>query len=101
MFDILGFGYVSVDDMIYVDTFPAPDAKAPVRRAERHCGGLTATGHVETRARLPELRPAAAATQARAWSSAVLKVANVGGPSASSAARVPAASAARPVMASA
>ena len=46
MFDILGFGYVSVDDMIYVDAFPAPDAKAPVRRAERHCGGLTATALV-------------------------------------------------------
>jgi len=46
MFDILGLGSVAVDDLIFVEAFPPPDSKTPVRRTERHCGGLTATALV-------------------------------------------------------
>ncbi len=46
MFDVLGFGYAAVDDLIYVESFPPADAKTPVIRTERHCGGLTATALV-------------------------------------------------------
>src|SRR5881396_2852148 len=46
MFDILGLGCVAVDDLIYVEAFPPPDAKTAVRRTERQCGGLTATALV-------------------------------------------------------
>src|SRR5437773_12234514 len=49
--DILGLGAVSVDDLIYVESYPPPDTKVPVGRWERHCGGLTATALV-TAARL-------------------------------------------------
>ncbi|MHB8637401.1 MAG: PfkB family carbohydrate kinase [Fimbriimonadaceae bacterium] len=45
-FDVLGIGVVSIDDLLYVDKFPAADEKAPVRRHERHCGGLTGTALV-------------------------------------------------------
>jgi sugar/nucleoside kinase (ribokinase family) len=41
--DILGLGAVAVDDLIFVESYPPPDAKARVVRRERHCGGLTAT----------------------------------------------------------
>jgi sulfofructose kinase len=44
--DILGLGYAAVDDLLYVDSYPPADGKAPVRRRERHCGGLTATALV-------------------------------------------------------
>jgi sulfofructose kinase len=44
--DILGLGAVAVDDLLYVDGYPPPDAKVPVLRRERHCGGLTATALV-------------------------------------------------------
>lgn len=44
--DVLGLGYTAVDDLLYVDRYPAPDAKAEVRRRERQCGGLTATALV-------------------------------------------------------
>jgi sulfofructose kinase len=44
--DILGLGAVAVDDVLFVDRFPPPDAKTPVLRRERHCGGLTATALV-------------------------------------------------------
>jgi sulfofructose kinase len=46
MFDILGLGCVAVDDLIYVESYPPPDAKTPVLRAQRQCGGLTATALV-------------------------------------------------------
>jgi sugar/nucleoside kinase (ribokinase family) len=46
MFDILGFGCVAVDDLIYVEAFPPPDAKTAVLRTQRQCGGLTATALV-------------------------------------------------------
>ncbi len=45
-FDVLGLGCTAVDDLIYVDQYPPPDAKIPVRRRERQCGGLTATALV-------------------------------------------------------
>ncbi len=45
-FDILGIGCVSVDDLMYVDEFPAADAKVRVIRTDRQCGGLTGTALV-------------------------------------------------------
>jgi sulfofructose kinase len=45
-FDLLGLGAVAVDDLLFVDAYPPPDAKAPVQRRERQCGGLTATALV-------------------------------------------------------
>jgi len=45
-FDVLGLGAVAVDELIYVDAFPPPDAKTRVSRTERACGGLTATALV-------------------------------------------------------
>jgi sulfofructose kinase len=44
--DILGLGYTAVDDLLYVDAYPAADAKMQIRRRERQCGGLTATALV-------------------------------------------------------
>jgi ribokinase len=44
--DVLGLGYTAVDDLLYLDAHPAVDAKIPVRRRERQCGGLTATALV-------------------------------------------------------
>ena len=44
--DILGLGVVAVDDLIFVPFYPHADAKIPVSRRERHCGGLTATALV-------------------------------------------------------
>ena len=46
MLDILGLGGVAVDDLVFVDGFPPPDAKTVVTRRERACGGLTATALV-------------------------------------------------------
>ncbi len=45
-YDVLGFGCTAVDDLIYVEEYPPRDAKIPVRRRERQCGGLTATALV-------------------------------------------------------
>ena len=45
-FDILGLGYTAVDELLYLDGYPPADAKMPVRRRERHCGGLAATALV-------------------------------------------------------
>ncbi len=45
-FDILGLGCVAVDDLLYVAAFPPADAKMPIRRYERQCGGLAATALV-------------------------------------------------------
>jgi sugar/nucleoside kinase (ribokinase family) len=44
--DVLGLGAVTIDDLIYVEAYPPADAKVPVRRSERHCGGLTGTALV-------------------------------------------------------
>ena len=44
--DVLGLGYTAADDLLYVDAYPAEDAKIRVRCRERQCGGLTATALV-------------------------------------------------------
>ena len=44
--DLLGCGAVAVDDLLYVDRFPEPDTKMPVRSEQRQGGGLTATAMV-------------------------------------------------------
>ncbi len=44
--DILGLGAVAVDDLVYVDTYPAANSKVQVLDRERQCGGLTATALV-------------------------------------------------------
>src|SRR2546425_9241293 len=44
--DVLGLGAVAVDDILYVESYPPADAKVPVLRSERHCGGLTGTALV-------------------------------------------------------
>lgn len=41
--DVLGFGAVAVDDLLYVDRYPAPDSKVPVRAFKREGGGLAGT----------------------------------------------------------
>ena len=38
--DILGFGSVAVDELLYVDAFPPADGKVRVSGRERRCGGL-------------------------------------------------------------
>jgi sugar/nucleoside kinase (ribokinase family) len=45
-FDILGFGAVAVDELLYVDKYPPAEAKVRVRRRLRQCGGLTGTALV-------------------------------------------------------
>lgn len=45
-FDILGLGCTAVDDLLYVENYPAADSKMPIRRWERHGGGLTGTALV-------------------------------------------------------
>ncbi len=45
-FDILGFGAVAVDDLLYVDEFPRPDQKMHVLKRERQGGGNTGTALV-------------------------------------------------------
>lgn len=45
-FDILGLGCCTVDDLLYVEGFPAPDAKVRVLERVRDCGGLTASALV-------------------------------------------------------
>ncbi|MGH2547785.1 MAG: PfkB family carbohydrate kinase, partial [Thermomicrobiales bacterium] len=44
--DVLGIGCAAVDDLIYVDTYPEANSKAPVRESVRDFGGLTATALV-------------------------------------------------------
>jgi len=44
--DILGFGAVAVDDLLFVDEYPAADQKVQVRHRLRQCGGLTGTALV-------------------------------------------------------
>jgi ribokinase len=45
-FDILGLGCTAVDDLLYVEHYPAADSKVQIRRQERHGGGLTGTALV-------------------------------------------------------
>ncbi len=58
--DVLGLGCVAVDDLLTVGEYPPADAKVPILRADRQCGGLAATALV-TAARLG-VRAAYAAT---------------------------------------
>ncbi len=44
--DILGLGCTAIDELLYVDAYPAPDGKVQVRHRQRQCGGLTATALV-------------------------------------------------------
>jgi sugar/nucleoside kinase (ribokinase family) len=50
-FDVLGLGSAAVDDLLYVQAYPAADGKVQIQGRERQCGGLTATALV-TAARL-------------------------------------------------
>ena len=45
-FDILGLGCCTVDDLLYLEAFPAPDTKVRVLERVRDCGGLTASALV-------------------------------------------------------
>ena len=45
-FDILGLGCCTVDELLYVEAFPLPDAKIRVLERVRDCGGLTASALV-------------------------------------------------------
>jgi sulfofructose kinase len=45
-FDILGFGAITVDDLLYVDEYPRADTKVRVSSQVRQCGGLTGTALV-------------------------------------------------------
>lgn len=40
-YDILGLGCVAVDDVLYVDAYPAADKKVQVQKRVRRCGGQT------------------------------------------------------------
>jgi sulfofructose kinase len=44
--DVLGLGAVAVDDLVYVDEYPALDSKAPVQAFRREGGGLAGTALV-------------------------------------------------------
>jgi sulfofructose kinase len=45
-FDILGFGAVAVDDLLYVKEYPPAESKVRVQHRLRQCGGLTGTALV-------------------------------------------------------
>ena len=45
-YDVLGFGAVAVDDLLYVDEYPSAEQKVRVRHRQRQCGGLTGTALV-------------------------------------------------------
>jgi sulfofructose kinase len=47
--DILGLGAVAVDDILFLDEFPAPDSKWAIQKRERHGGGLAGTALVAAR----------------------------------------------------
>lgn len=44
--DILGLGCATLDELLFVEQFPLPDSKTPVRHSEKQGGGLTATALV-------------------------------------------------------
>ncbi len=46
LIDVLGLGIVTVDDLLYVSSYPLPDSKERVRVRLRQCGGLTGTALV-------------------------------------------------------
>ncbi len=45
-YEVLGFGAIAVDDLLYVEHYPPADAKMPVTDIVRQGGGLTATALV-------------------------------------------------------
>lgn len=45
-YDVLGLGLVAVDDILFVERYPAPDSKVRLLAEERQCGGLTGTALV-------------------------------------------------------
>jgi sulfofructose kinase len=47
--EVLGLGAVAVDDILFLDRFPLPDSKVPIRRTERRAGGNTGTALVAAR----------------------------------------------------
>lgn len=49
--DVLGLGCVAVDELLFMPRYPGRDARQPLHRRERQCGGMTATALV-TAARL-------------------------------------------------
>ena len=44
--DVLGFGAVAVDDLLYLDDYPLPDTKVPIQSQRREGGGLAGTALV-------------------------------------------------------
>lgn len=46
MWDVLGLGCATVDDLLYVSSYPEPDTKRQIMRSERRMGGLTAVALV-------------------------------------------------------
>lgn len=45
-YDILGFGAVAVDELLYVEEYPPAERKVRVHKQLRQCGGLTGTALV-------------------------------------------------------
>lgn len=43
-FDLVALGPAAIDDLLWVAAFPPPDAKVPVVRRARSCGGVSAVG---------------------------------------------------------
>ena len=46
LWDVLGIGCGTVDELLYVSAYPPADSKIAVDRRERQCGGLTVTALV-------------------------------------------------------
>ena len=46
LYDVVGLGCATVDDLLYIEGYPPADVKTRVIRSERQCGGLTATALV-------------------------------------------------------
>ena len=46
LWDVLGFGAVAVDDLLYLDDYPLPDTKVPIQSQRREGGGLAGTALV-------------------------------------------------------
>ena len=44
--DVLGLGCTAVDELLFVPRYPGRDARQPLHRRDRQCGGLTATALV-------------------------------------------------------
>ena len=72
VWDILGFGAVAVDDLLLVDSYPAPDSKMPVRGKQREGGGLAGTALVAAAAWAHE-RPMPASWTTMSYRASLLK----------------------------